>query len=743
MMYWIIKAGKVIEFGRKVTIAAADGKSHWVQFLSTLSQNFTNPLALLLVQIITIIVAARILGWICRKIGQPTVIGEIAAGIMLGPSFLGLYFPEFSAALFPVKSLSNLQLLSQIGLILFMFMVGMELDLKALKSRAQDAVIISHASIIIPFALGMGLAYFIYSTFAPLGVQFLSFGLFFGIAMSITAFPVLARIVQERGIHKTRLGAIVITCAAVDDITAWCILAAVIAIVKAGSFGSSLYIILLAVVYVVLMIKVVRPFLKRVGDLHPTRENMSQPIVAIFFLILILSSFTTEVIGIHALFGAFMAGTIMPENMKIKNILIEKIEDVALVLLLPLFFVYTGLRTEIGLINDPFLWKITVLIILVAVTGKFIGSAITARLVGQNWRDSLSIGALMNTRGLMELVVLNIGYDLGVLSPKVFAMMVIMALITTFMTGPALEIINRIYRKAPNIDFKEISNNRFKVLISFANPEKGKVLLRLANSLVKKMNNNVAVTVMHLSPNDELNQVNIDEYEHDIFEPVITESKILDQKITTLFKVTNDIISGITEVANQGKYDLLLVGIGQSIFEGSLLGRILGFTTRIIAPDKLIHTVTGRGKLFARSPFEESTRLILAKCEIPVGILVAKTTIKTDRVFLPLYDTNDTFLIKYAQKLISNSGTRVTVLDANNQLKNSEIKELTEFIKQNNRDNINLLGQSEIGNDILQQHDLMIITLESWKKLIEKRTISLANTPSVLIISESHIPPKV
>jgi hypothetical protein len=349
----------------------------------------------------------------------------------------------------------------------------------------------------------------------------------------------------------------------------------------------------------------------------------------------------------------------------------------------------------------------------------------------------------MNTRGLMELVVLNIGYDLGVLSPKVFAMMVIMALITTFMTGPALDIINKIYRKAPNIDFKEISSNKFKVLISFANPEKGKVLLRLANSLVKKMNNNVAVTIMHLSPNDELNQVNIDEYENDIFEPVITESKILNQKITTLFKVTNDIISGITEVANQGKYDLLLVGIGQSIFEGSLLGRILGFTTRIIAPDKLIHSVTGRRKLFARSPFEESTRLILAKCEIPVGILVAKTTIKTDSVFLPLYDTNDTFLIKYAQKLISNSGTRVTVLDANNQLKNSEIRELTEFIKQNNRDNINLLGQTEISNDILQQHDLMIITLESWKKLIEKRSISLEITPSVLIISESHIPPKV
>ena len=424
LMYWIVLIGAKLEQGRNIVIPDT-GRTQWQEFVDSLVHNLEHPLAILLAQIVTIIMAARFFGWICKKIGQPTVIGEIMAGIILGPSFIGMYFPEFSATLFPTASLGNLQFLSQIGLILFMFVIGMELDLKVLKNKAHEAVVISHASIIIPFALGMGLAYYIYHTFAPTGVQFTSFALFLGIAMSITAFPVLARIVQERGLHKTRLGTVVITCAAADDITAWCLLAAVIAIVKAGSFVSALYIIALAAIYVLLMIKVVRPFLTRIGNLHQTKESLSKPIVAIFFLTLIISSYATEVIGIHALFGAFMAGAIMPDNIKFRNIFIEKVEDVALVLLLPLFFVFTGLRTQIGLLNDPYLWKVTGLIILVAVVGKFIGSAIAAKFVGQSWKDSLTIGALMNTRGLMELVVLNIGFDLGVLTPEVFAMMVI------------------------------------------------------------------------------------------------------------------------------------------------------------------------------------------------------------------------------------------------------------------------------------------------------------------------------
>ncbi len=269
----------------------------------------------MLAQIVTIVFIARLFGAIFKRIGQPSVIGEILAGIFLGPSVIGSYFPEFSEALFPAASLGNLQFLSQIGLILFMFVVGMELDLKVLQNKAKEAVVISHASIVIPFTLGMVLAYFIYTEFAPEGVEFLSFALFTGIAMSITAFPVLARIVQERGLHKTKLGAMVITCAAADDITAWCILAAVIAIVKAGSFLSSLYIIALAIIYVLLMLKVVKPFLKRIGELYDNPDSITKPVVAIFFLTLLISSYATEVIGIHALFGAFMAGvTIIGEH---------------------------------------------------------------------------------------------------------------------------------------------------------------------------------------------------------------------------------------------------------------------------------------------------------------------------------------------------------------------------------------------------------------------------------------------
>jgi len=739
IMYWIVVQADALEKGRNIIIPQS-GKSQFQEFIAALQHNLQHPLAILLAQIITIIIIARLLGWVCKKIGQPSVIGEIIAGIILGPSLIGMYFPEFSAALFPVKSLGNLQFLSQIGLILFMFIVGMELDLKVLRNKAHEAVVISHASIIIPFALGMGLAFFIYESFAPEGIQFLSFGLFLGIAMSITAFPVLARIVQERGIHKTRLGTVVITCAAADDITAWCILAAVIAIVKAGSFISAFYIIGLAIAYVLTMIFVIRPFLKRIGELHATRENLSKPIVAIFLVVLLVSSYVTEVIGIHALFGAFMAGAIMPENIRFRNIFIEKVEDVALVLLLPLFFVFTGLRTEIGLLNDPALWKITGLIIVVAVAGKFIGSALAAKFVGQNWKNSLTIGALMNTRGLMELVVLNIGYDLGVLTPEVFTMMVIMALLTTFMTGPALDLINYIFKpKALQIP-KEVKDiKKYNILVSFGTTESGKALLKLANSLTKKSNNTTSLTVMHLSPTNELHHYNIEEYEKEIFDPIIEESQKLNQEVTTLFKASNDVNHEIPDLANKGEYDLLLFGLSESIFQGSLLGKILGFTTKIINPEKLLNSVTGKEKLFDNSPFDESTKLILSRAQVPVGILIDKNLTKIERIFIPIFDIKDTYLINYAEKLIHNCGAQVVVLDAAGQVKNNpETQDKIRFIERNVPNHIMLQNQRVVEKTFLQQQDIMIISLMSWQKLVETKSVWLSDIPSTLIISEKE-----
>jgi Kef-type K+ transport system membrane component KefB len=737
LIYFIVRSGGSLESGRTFTEMNPDGLNQWDHFISGLKHSLAHPLALLLAQIITIIIAARSFGWLFTRIGQPEVIGETIAGIVLGPSLIGHYFPEFSHFLFPANSLGNLQLLSQIGLMLFMFVVGMELDTKILKTKAHEAVVISHASIIVPFALGIGLAYCLYSSYAPATVNFLSFSLFIGISMSITAFPVLARIIRERGIHKTKLGMVVITCAAADDITAWCILAAVIAIVKAGSVVSSFYTIALALIYVFLMLKFVRPFLKRVGDIYSSRENLSRPIVAIFFLSLIISAYLTETIGIHALFGAFMAGAIMPDNTKFRSILIEKVEDVALVILLPLFFVFTGLRTQIGLLNDLHSWLITGLIVVVAIAGKFIGSALAARFMKQSWKDSLTIGVLMNTRGLMELIVLNIGYDLGVLSPEIFAMLVIMALFTTIMTGPCLDIINRAFRKHTFEEhpiIKEIST--FKILFSFSNPESGKKLLLLASAFVKKLDENASLTAMHLSLANELNQFNAAEYERESFAPVIEESKRLGQKMTTLFKETQDVEADISNVANQGEFDLLLIGVGQSIFEGSLLGKVLGFTTRIINPEKILNTVTGKEKIFDNSPFDEQSRMIISKSQVPVGIFIDRQLVNPQRILIPIFNEHDDYLIKYGQKLIHNNDSQVTILDTTGTTKRfPELKERIRTIEQIAPNHIRLQTSKEISKEFMEQSDLMIISLDSWKKNVDGHSLWLKDITSTLVVS--------
>lgn len=724
-----------MEIGEKI-ITKTNNSSSWDNFLESFKTNLHHPLALLLAQIVTIILVARLFGWICMKIKQPSVIGEMIAGIVLGPSLVGMYFPEFSAFLFPKESLGNLQFLSQIGLILFMYIVGMELDLSVLRKKAHDAVVISHASIIIPFALGIGLSYFIYKEFAPEGIQFTSFALFIAIAMSITAFPVLARIVQERNLQKTKLGTVVITCAAADDITAWCILAAVIAIVKAGSFESSLYVILMAIAYVFFMIKIVRPFLKRIGDLQAGKSTINKPMVAIFFLTLILSAYATEVIGIHALFGAFMAGAIMPENAKFRTLFIDKVEDVALVLLLPLFFVFTGLRTQIGLLNDSHLWITAGFIILTAVIGKFAGSALTAKFLGINWKESLTIGALMNTRGLMELIVLNIGYDLGVLSPQIFAMMVIMALFTTFMTGPALDFINFIFKSKKDEDESPENDAKYRVLLSFDHPESGSTLLKLAHDFTNKMNSNKSITAMNIAPVNEMHAYDINEYENEQFKNVIETSNDLNLEVTTLFKASNDIENDLTHITNKGNYDLLLIMLGKSMYEGSLLGRLLGFTTKIINPEKLLNTVKGKGNIFNNSPFDDFTLQILDKTQIPVGILVEKEFTSADKVFVPIFNLSDFYLLEYAKRLINNNNSQIIILDVAGQIRNNiEVKELIRSIEQVAPNHITLYNEKKIEKEFLNSQDLMLISSKSWKNLIDTKSIWLSDIPSTLIIS--------
>jgi hypothetical protein len=458
--------------------------------------------------------------------------------------------------------------------------------------------------------------------------------------------------------------------------------------------------------------------------------------VAIFFLTLIISSYATEVIGIHALFGAFMTGAIMPDVPKFRTIFIEKVEDVSLILLLPLFFVFTGLKTEIGLINDPYLWKVTGFIVLVAVVGKFFGSALAAKFVGQSWKDSFTIGALMNTRGLMELIVLNIGLELKVLTPEVFTMMVIMALVTTFMTGPALDFINFIFKDNEAETAEVIVNsNKFKVLISFGNDQKGKSLLRLANSLTKKQKKTTSVTAMHLYLSDEMHTFNTEEIEKESFTSVIEESKSLNQEIDTLFKATLDIETEIADVANQGDYDLLLVGLGKSIFEGTLLGKVIGFTTRIINPDRLIDKFTGKEGLFENSPFDERTRQIISKTKMPLGILIDKDLQDVNQVFIPIFSSEDSFLFDYAQKLIFNNNSKIEILDVNGDIPtNFVVQSAMESLENKYPNNINLMEDEIMQKEFLASKDIMIISLESWKSLVDSQSDWLSGIPSVLIL---------
>ncbi|TDE17639.1 cation:proton antiporter [Dyadobacter psychrotolerans] len=734
LLYWFIIQGQKLESIETTSRIPDQNTSSFEQFVNTLLHDVSSPLSILLLQIITIIIVARVFGWFCKKIGQPTVIGEIAAGIFLGPSLVGIFFPEFSAFLFPKASLSNLQFLSQIGLILFMFIIGMELDLKVLKTKAQEAIVISHASIILPFALGVGLALFIYQQFAPEGISFLSFSLFIGIALSITAFPVLARIVQERGLSKTKLGTMVITCAATDDITAWCILAAVIAIVKAGSFLSSVYTILLAGAYVLIMLNAVKPFLKRIGDHYSYKEGLTKPVIALFFVILLLSAYSTEVIGIHALFGAFMAGVIMPSNQKFRNIFIEKVEDVSMVLLLPLFFVFTGLRTQIGLLNDPYLWQVTGLIIAAAVAGKFIGSAVAARFVKQSWRDSLIIGSLMNTRGLMELVVLNIGYDIGVLSPQIFAMMVIMALATTCMTGPALDLIDRFMPEKKPVPEVITKKTGFSILIAFASPQSGRKMLQLANHFVTPEPEK-NITALHLSPSSYLNQVNTEEYQYETFRPITEEAVKLNLPVTTLFKPSQDIEHDIIESADTGGFDLLLMGIGHGVFEGTVLGKVLGITNKFISPVRLFDTISGKEKLFHADIFDERTSHVIKSVKVPVGLLIDKNLLNSENVFIPLFSPEDRFLLTFAAKLIADGCTRITIMDPSGLIEqHPDIKNTIGSIQTTSPNQIFLNSEKALEKDFLSKQDLMIISYQSWKKAVESHSLWLSHSPSVLVI---------
>ena len=394
---------------------------------------------LLAMQILVVLGAARLVGWAMGLIGQPRVVGEMAAGIVLGPSVLGALAPGASASLFPPASLGFLSALSQVGLLLFMFLVGLELDPKTLRAHGRAALVTSASSIVAPFALGVLLARGSYPAYVPEGVPFYQFALFLGAAMSVTAFPVLARILAERGLLRTPLGTMAIVCAALNDVAAWCILAAIVALVRASGTGLPLWLTIGGSgLYVALVLGPGRMLLARIAADVRRKGGLTRDALAMTMLAVLASAWATELLGVHALFGAFLVGAAMPKDEGLVRAILDRLEDAMVVIFLPLFFAFTGLRTRVSLIDGAAAWALCGLLIAVAVAGKLGGTAVAARASGMGWRDATALGVLMNTRGLMELVILNVGLDIGVISPILFAMMVLMALATTLMTTPLL-----------------------------------------------------------------------------------------------------------------------------------------------------------------------------------------------------------------------------------------------------------------------------------------------------------------
>jgi Kef-type K+ transport system membrane component KefB len=404
-------------------------------------ESFGSLVASFFIAVAIVMLIARLFGILAIRLGQPRVMGEVVAGITLGPTVLGAISPNLQAELFPTDILPAFGVAANLGLIFYLFLVGLEFDTKQLKGRLTQAAAISNASVALPMVLGIAVALPIYELVGP-DKKFVAFALFMGVAMSITAFPVLARILVERRMLKRPVGALALASAAIDDVTAWFLIALATAIAVAGTFGDVLETILLAIAFCVVMGLAVRPLIGRVSTAFDEVGRVPAGWVAAIFAGVLLSAYVTEEIGIAVIFGAFIMGMIMPRNARLTEDVTRRLEDFVVILLLPLFFAYTGLRTNMGLLDRPALWWMTLILIGVAIVGKLFGAAIAARVGGFDWRASAVIGTLMNTRGLTELIVLNLALEKGVISDALFAMLVIMALVTTFMAGPLLRLLD-------------------------------------------------------------------------------------------------------------------------------------------------------------------------------------------------------------------------------------------------------------------------------------------------------------
>ncbi|MFB2879313.1 cation:proton antiporter [Floridanema aerugineum] len=580
---------------------------------------------LVLIQVLIVIGLSRLVGLGFRLLKQPLVIGEIVAGIILGPSLLGLVAPGIAATLFPAETIPYLNVLSQIGLIFFMFLIGLELDPKYLRGNLDIAILTSNVSILVPFSLATLLSLWLYPLLSNSTVSFTAFALFLGAAMSITAFPVLARIITENNLQGTRLGTLALTCAAVDDVTAWCLLALAIAVTRSNSMIEAVPTIIESLIYIAFMVTVGRSFLKRLATHYDRKNRLTQLELAGIYMAVVASALITELIGIHLIFGAFLLGAVMPKNPAMTREIAEKTEDFVLIFLLPIFFAYSGLRTEIGLLNQPELWLLCAAVVAVAIVGKYAGTYVAARVSGINKREASALGWLMNTRGLTELIVLNIGLSLGVISPLLFTMLVIMALVTTFMTSPLLEWTypkrliqldvlesiseqeEAIVEAKPAIVNPVLSTQNYRILVPVANPRTQKGLLQLA----------VAIAGMRLE-SSVVHPLSLIEFEEDyLFQSTPLEANRLiqerrqrleeliqsleppavRQQVHPIIRISQDVARETAEIALLDRTDLILVGWHRPAFSTNRLGGRVGQILSTAPADVAVFVDHGKERL--------------------------------------------------------------------------------------------------------------------------------------------------
>lgn len=708
------------------TPSSAVEASPWQSFVGSVRAHAASDIGMLLIQLVVILLVVRVVGWLFARLHQPTVIGEILAGILLGPSLLGAVWPEAMETLFPVHSLGNLELLSQFGLILFMFTIGMELRMKDLKGQAQQAFVISQSGIIFPFILGILLTYGLYSRPELLseGSSFLSLALFVGISLSITAFPVLARIIQERSLSHSHLGRLALSTAAMGDIVAWLMLAAIMAVSQGGSFTSALYNMLFLALYLAVIFGILRPLFGLLGRRVRHREVLSKSLMGLIFILLMASAYFTEIMSMHALFGAFMLGLVMPENLDFRVIVKEKVEDLALLLLLPLFFVSSGLRTELGLVNTPELWALFGIFTLVAVVGKMGGTYLAARSCGIQRRESLYLGAYMNTRGLMELVVLRIGLDLGVLSTVLFTILVMMTLVTTIMTAPTLQLIDWLLKKKKTPQSLEHATGQ--VLISFGRAETGVTLLEFFHRLCGGTAPQVACTLMHVTTDTDISTIDAEHYYASSFAAPMEMAKQLDLAVERKYEIAESVPEAVLAHANHIQSNLLLLGASVNLSQDKKDRDLVAYSNKLTRRWGLL---TGRRRKAKKEQsshsFEELIATFAQEAPCSVGIYVDNGQTPIAHPLVLMQRPEDQELLLVAEQVTQSADSPITLMPLSSHL----AKPTTELSAR-----VSWSGETFAEQVDLSAYDFALIAYDAWAALTPAQQELLEQLPSYLIL---------